>query len=182
MLRVLKRDGHEIASHGLNHLNALDFVNSNSLEAYIAEEIIPSIHMMEKDNLKPTSFAYPFGARTEEIDAALLEIFKIIRGTTYTNSKIRLKDLDSVYYMPGRSNGLVFGVGIDGIYNNTIEEILKGIDRARDKGEILVVYAHIIGDDEDDYSYMVSKNKLERILQYVKENDMVFYTMSEVAN
>ncbi|NLY72047.1 MAG: hypothetical protein GX076_10280 [Clostridiales bacterium] len=87
-----------------------------------------------------------------------------------------------MYYMPGRSNGLVFGVGIDGIYNNTIEEILKGIDRARDKGEILVVYAHIIGDDEDDYSYMVSKNKLERILQYVKENDMVFYTMSEVAN
>ena len=48
MLRVLNRDGHEIASHGLNHLNALEFIDSNSLEAYLVEEINPSINIMGK--------------------------------------------------------------------------------------------------------------------------------------
>ena len=182
MLRVLNRDGHEIASHGLNHLNALEFIDSNSLEAYLAEEINPSINIMGKDYLKPTASAYPFGARTEKIDEALFNIFKIIRGTTYTSNRIRLKDLNSVYYKPGKSNRLVFGVGIDGIYRNTIEEILEGIDRAKNNGEILVIYAHIIGEEEDEHNYIVSKNKLEMILQYVKENNMTFYTISEVAN
>lgn len=180
MLKELQQDGHEIGSHGLSHLRATTFVKENSLEAYIAEEIVPSIKLMNADGIRPTSFAYPYGSRKKEIDNVLWDKFIIIRGTAPTK-ELKIKEQDLAYCSPNGKNKLIFGVGIDGIYENSIEDILEGIDRAKNNGEILTFYAHKIVEVEDNEKYEVARDKIETILKYIVANDMKFYTISEIA-
>ena len=182
LLKELKNDGHEIAGHGLYHLDAPQFVKEKSIDAYISEEIDSLIEVMAIDGFELTAFAYPGGARTKELYEALLKKFRIIRGTVYTGNKTALKNLDSAYYKPGNGNWLVFGVGIDGIYGNTVESILEGLERANRNGEVLVLYAHRIGESENENSYIVSMDKLEMILRYATHTNMKFYTISELAD
>ena len=40
-LKDLKIDGHEIGGHGLNHLNAPNFISANGTAEYLNQEIIP---------------------------------------------------------------------------------------------------------------------------------------------
>ena len=180
MLKNLKQDGHEVGSHGLNHIRATTFIKENSLKAYLSQEILPTVELMNIDGLGPTSFAYPYGSRKKEIDKALLEEFNIIRGTAPTK-KVKIKDQDLAYCTSGRGNKLVFGVGIDGIYENTVKDILDGIDRAKKNGEILTLYAHKIVEVENKEKYVVGRDKIETILKYAADNGMKFYTISEIA-
>ncbi|HZK18319.1 MAG TPA: polysaccharide deacetylase family protein [Clostridia bacterium] len=182
MLKALRDDGHEIACHGFNHLDAKEFTHFNSLDDYINYEVMPSIKLMTDKGFPPTSFAYPFGTRTNDIDRAMLEKFLILRGTAYTNSEQRIKDLDIAYYNPKEGGKLIHAVGIDEIYGNTVDEILEGLCRARNNGEILMLYSHLIGDSEGECGgkYFTNKAKLERVFQYVSENSLKFYKVSEL--
>src|SRR5436190_7084572 len=59
----LKRYGNEIGGHGLNHFNAVDFIDEHGTEAYLNQEIYPMETLMSKNNLPITSFFYPYGFR-----------------------------------------------------------------------------------------------------------------------
>jgi peptidoglycan/xylan/chitin deacetylase (PgdA/CDA1 family) len=82
-LLKLQQEGHEIAGHGFHHFDAQKFVTKNGINEYIDQEINPMMDLMRFYSFKVTSFAYPFGFRNTEIDAALLKKFKIVRGATY---------------------------------------------------------------------------------------------------
>lgn len=84
MLRDLRADGHAIESHGLNHLHAPDYVEEYGLHAYIDDEVLPSLIVMRREGFTPTTFAYPFGARTSEIDHAVLEHVALVRSISWT--------------------------------------------------------------------------------------------------
>jgi peptidoglycan/xylan/chitin deacetylase (PgdA/CDA1 family) len=62
-LKDLKNFGHEIGGHGLNHLNAPNFISANGTAEYLNQEIIPMQNLMNTNDLTTTSFAYPYGAR-----------------------------------------------------------------------------------------------------------------------
>lgn len=181
-LRKLQKDGHEIGSHGLNHLNSVEYVENNSIYKYLEDEITPSIAGLEKRGFKVTSFAYPFGSRSEEIDTELLKNFSIIRGTAYASKNTKLKDLDSIYYSPEKINKIIFGVGIDQSYNNSLSDIIAGIERARVEEKVMVLYGHSIGEGTNLKKYITSKDMLEGIFKYARENDLKFYTVSEMNN
>jgi len=83
-LRELEADGHSIEAHGLRHLVAPDYVEEHGLDAYMRDEALPSIELLRADGFDPIAFAYPFGARTSEIDEALLEHVEIVRSVTFT--------------------------------------------------------------------------------------------------
>lgn len=83
-LRQLYNEGHAIESHGQNHLNAPDHVEEYGLRAYIDDEIVPSLEAMRQQGFSPTTFAYPFGARTSEIDRAVLEHVALVRSLSWT--------------------------------------------------------------------------------------------------
>ena len=82
-LRQLAADGHEIAAHTVNHLRAPPYVEENGLGPYLETEVVPSIEILRDDGYEIRSFAYPFGARTSEIDDAILEHVAIVRSIEF---------------------------------------------------------------------------------------------------
>ena len=77
---MLRADGHAIECHGLNHLKATDYVEDHGLRAFIEDEVVAPLEMMRREGFTPTVFAYPFGARTPEIDRAVLEHVALLRS------------------------------------------------------------------------------------------------------
>jgi hypothetical protein len=56
------------------------------MDAYLSDEIDPSIDALVAEGFNVTTFAYPFGVRTDETDQALLTRVKLLRSiaVTYT--------------------------------------------------------------------------------------------------
>ena len=85
-LRQLAADGHDIAAHGVDHLRAPPYVEENGMSAYLKREALPSIEILRDEGYPVTSFAYPFGARTSELDDAILEHVSIVRSIDFPYS------------------------------------------------------------------------------------------------
>lgn len=173
-LKVLKYEGHEIAGHGLNHINAPTFISSFGTSEYLNQEILPMINLMNNEDLYPTSFAYPYGSRDSTTDKLLLNEFKIIRGTTYGNSNPASQ---SCYYNKSR---LVFGLGIDKNYSHfSIPYFLSLLEYAKNNNKIVIFYAHKpVSTFKNNYE--TEHQTLIDICNYVKTNNMKFYKTSEL--
>jgi peptidoglycan/xylan/chitin deacetylase (PgdA/CDA1 family) len=178
-LRTLKSDGHEIAVQGYDYHDAVDYVSNYSLQAYVDNEVTPAIELMAENELNVTSFAYPYGSRNSFIDNELLKHFTRLRATAYTSNATRLVDLDMVYY-EWQNETLVRGAGIDYEYENTVEEIIEGMERASRDTEVLVLYGHTITYDATPYG--VPEEKLISILEAAQTLNLVFYTISGLSN
>ena len=83
MVRDLADDGHDIAAHSVLHLRAPAYVEDRGLAAYLDDEALPSIQVLRDDGYPVTSFAYPYGARTSELDDALLEHVSLLRSVAF---------------------------------------------------------------------------------------------------
>jgi peptidoglycan/xylan/chitin deacetylase (PgdA/CDA1 family) len=178
-LMTLQNNGHEIASHGTKHYNALEYLSNNPMEEYIKEEILPSLNKMQKDGLNITSFAYPGGVRSVEIDLALFDYFSVLRGTTYNKISSKSK---SHYFIRGENELLVCGLGIDNHYEHfDIDYIISLLEYAAHEGIAVIFYGHEIADD-DISSYVTSYNTLDKICKYAQENGMEFLTLRELTD
>ena len=82
-LHALAADGHAIEAHGMGHRDAAAYVDRHGLSRYVRDEIDPLLAAMAADGFVPTTFAYPYGDRTNELDRALLGRFSLIRSLTY---------------------------------------------------------------------------------------------------
>jgi hypothetical protein len=85
-LRQLAADGHAIEAHTVNHLRAPDYVEQHGLNAYLHDEVDPSFAMLRADGFAVDAFAYPFGARTDQIDRALGKRVAVLRSVAFTYS------------------------------------------------------------------------------------------------
>src|SRR6185503_17372050 len=63
-LHDLANDGHSIDYHSTNHQNAETYSAEHGVDGYITDDILPDLELMLADGFDPTTFAYPFGART----------------------------------------------------------------------------------------------------------------------
>ncbi len=84
MLKELAGDGHDIEAHSVLHMRAPTYVEENGLGAYMKDEALPSIDLLRADGYEVTTYAYPFGARTGELDDALLDHVKLVRSVSFT--------------------------------------------------------------------------------------------------
>lgn len=190
-LKDLQSQGHEIALHGRNHANALEFTSENSLNEYIDTEILPSLNAMEQEGFDISSFAYPYGAKirpdiyekvkgflfadyNDRMDYLLLEHFDILRGTTYG------KEIPSQQKNYANGSQLVFGLGIDDSYNNDRKYLLSLLQHARKNDKIVIFYGHRILPETDSLRYVTNYKILEEICNYVNEHDMHFLTMRDL--
>lgn len=175
-LLKLQKEGHEIAGHGLNHYNAADFLRIHTINEYMHQEINPMLDLMHFYGLKVSSFAYPYGGRTKKVDAALLEKFKIIRGRAFCEEN---PSKQGCYFNHSK---LVFSFSIDDTHNHfNIPHLLKLLDYAKKNNKILILNSHktvknVTGD------YQTKNVTLELICQYIKRNNMQFYTLSDLDN
>jgi peptidoglycan/xylan/chitin deacetylase (PgdA/CDA1 family) len=172
-LKLLRDYGHEIAGHGFNHVNAVEYVRDYGIDAYLENEIYPMKKVMAEYGFQATSFAYPFGVRNAELDVVLLREFKIIRATTYGTMEVTLQ---RCFY---NNNNLVWGIGIDNSYGLSMEYIKSLLEFAQTEDKIVIFYAHnpvetVTGDYQTEYQRLIE------ICKYVKENNMKFLRISDL--
>jgi hypothetical protein len=87
-LHELAADGHAIEAHGMGHRDAAIYVDEHGLARYLADEIDPDLAAMTAAGFAPSTFAYPYGSRTSEIDAALLKRFTLLRSLSYLDRSV----------------------------------------------------------------------------------------------
>ena len=173
-LLALQNEGHEIAGHSLHHLNATRFVTRYGIDRYLRQEINPMLDLMHFYGLKVTSFAYPYGARSPEIDAYLLRQFQIIRGRDFGG---QIPSKQDCYYNHSR---IVFGFDIDNNHTYfSASYLLKLLEYAHKNNKILILCSHKTV-NEATANYQTEIKLLEFICDYMKKHHMKFYTLSEL--
>jgi len=168
MLRDLEGDGHEIGCHSLTHVDPREFLAEHTVEEYVDAEITPALELMAAAGFEPTSFSYPWGGRSGELDVALWEQFEILRGSGGIGS-------DGLYDYAG--DPLVFGARVDDGYA-TIDEVEEAMRRARGDGSALVLYTHRVL-EESEASH-IKPDDLEELLARATELDLPLKTLSEL--
>lgn len=173
-LLELQKEGHEIAGHGLNHYNAADFTRIHDINKYLHLEINPMLDLMHFYGLKVSSFAYPYGGRTKKLDAALLKKFKMLRGRAFCEE---VANKQGCYYS---NSNLVFSFSIDDTHNHfNIPHLLKLLDYAKKNNKILILNSHKTV-KKVTADYQTKNATLALICQYVKHNNMQFYSLSDL--
>lgn len=88
-LRLLAEDGHAIEPHGAFHLRAPEYVEQHGLDSYLHDEVDPSIAALRADGYEVHAFAYPYGARTGEIDDALARRVPVLRSVAFSYTLVQ---------------------------------------------------------------------------------------------
>lgn len=187
MLTTLKKEGHEIASHGLSHLHAVKFCEQHSIQEYIQTEIIPAINLMTEKGFPPKTFAYPYGAHNATIDSALLKYFNVVRVTEfgyistpyYYYWKYYFSGtLPKYYYSFEENKRICAGIGIDSSYGHTEKEIIHGLQGALTFNCAIIFYGHRISQEAG--KNRTNPNLLETIFKFVNANNMKYYCVNEL--
>jgi len=88
-LQLLAADGHAIEAHSVLHLHAPDYVDAYGLDAYLRDELDPSIEVLRNDGFEVDAFAYPFGVRTGQLDDAIAKRVPVIRSVAFSYTVIQ---------------------------------------------------------------------------------------------
>lgn len=173
-LLEMQKEGHEIAGHTYNHVNAVDYLRVYTMREYLKNEIDPMLDLMSFYGLNVTTFAYPYGGRSKELDTALLKKFKIIRGRAFCEQVAKKQ---GCYY---DNSNLVFSFSIDDTHNHfNIPHLLQLLEYAKKNNKILILNSHKTVDKVSG-DYQTKNATLEYICKYVKNNTMNFYTLADL--
>jgi hypothetical protein len=83
-LQLLAADGHDIEAHSVNHRRGPDYVEEHGIAAYLRDEIDPSIAVLRDNGYEVHAFAYPYGARTGELDEAIGRRVPVLRSVSFS--------------------------------------------------------------------------------------------------
>ncbi|WP_160722245.1 leucine-rich repeat domain-containing protein [Bacillus sp. USDA818B3_A] len=191
-LLELQANGHEIGHHGFNHMKATDYSTQHGYHRWIKDEIElllnwmnEQTHSTTKDKFKkPVSFAFPhFQYDKEHIKKLVPNYFKITRG------HLNKDNLTAFNY-----EGFAPSICLDGYYSCNVYYLKKIIKLAKEKGENVIFTCHSIIPEEAKMEKLVDGTKADRwarwavttkliqtIINEVRNNDMEFYTTSELA-
>ncbi len=172
-LLALQADGNEIAFHGYNHEDQIEYLQTHTLNDYMNNEIIRGINLMKSWGFNPVDFAYPYGSDDPSATVALESYFLHMRDTYY--------DWDNtIYYKYGSNTPFISGIGIDdNTYGNSLTDIYNGMAKAKTDNRILIFYGHKpVASNPGQYE--TSYGRLENILQYASDNSLKTYTISEI--
>jgi hypothetical protein len=78
-LAELAASGHDVQAHSVSHANAVDYAAEHGVAAYVTDEALPSIAVLQADGYEINSYAFPYGASTDELDDAMLEHVAFVR-------------------------------------------------------------------------------------------------------
>jgi peptidoglycan/xylan/chitin deacetylase (PgdA/CDA1 family) len=83
-LKLLAADGHAVEAHSVQHFHAPDYVDDHGIDAYLRDELDPSIAALRADGFEVDAFAYPFGVRTGQLDDAIAKRVPVIRSVEFS--------------------------------------------------------------------------------------------------
>ena len=111
----LKRHGHAIGSHSVNHLKAVEYFQEHSPEQFVKQEINPQLKQFAQAGVVPASFAYPMSRNDEATDKSLLDLFRHVRTGRNIERTERLNEVDQFFVPAGdiAGHGCLYAKGID---------------------------------------------------------------------
>ena len=173
-LATIQSHGHEIAFHGANHRNLKDYIykEGHSLEELIKYEVQDELKLMNSDGFYPTAFAYPYGAHDQSIDLLLIGHFKSVRALNGT------KDFTKSI-VPTKNNKVLYGLGIDKSSKRSDTDLTKVIESVKNNNTCVVFVAHDINSNN---KYSVTLDRLKGMAEFIKINNLKYYTASEISN
>ena len=175
-LLKLQNEGHEIAGHGYHHYNAVKFVNKYGIDEYIKQEINPMIISMKKKGFNISSFAYPFGERSDQLDQALFGKFKVIRGRAFCSD---VPEKEGCYF---RDSKFMYAFDVDNNHLHfSIPYILELLDYAKKNNKILILCSHKPVKKVTE-NYQTKMETLEFICKYIQLNNLKFYKLYDLDN
>lgn len=170
LVQKLYAAGHDVGCHGLNHLNAVEFLKTHTMEEYLATEIQPAMEAFRaRCGLVPESFAFPFGAHNSDLDLALESKFKRLRGV----GKFR----DAMVQAP--SPNLIMSVHLDATVAPSWSEIQAAMDDAKATNRVLVMVFHTIVENPTGPNE-VSLETLDRICAYAVNHGLAFVRLHDL--
>ncbi|MEO8254881.1 MAG: polysaccharide deacetylase family protein, partial [Flavobacterium sp.] len=168
-LHQLQDGGNEIAGHGYHHYNAVKFVQSNGIQEYVKQEIDPMMISMKRNGFKVTSFAYPYGERSSELDTIMASKFKFIRGRAFCEDQ---PEREGCYF---RDSKFAYAFDIDNSHVHfSIPYLLELLDDTRRNNKILFLCSHRPVKNITA-NYQTKIETLEFICKYMKLNNMKYY-------
>jgi len=175
-IRKLSESGHEIGCHSSNHIKADEFLVDNSLSDYLLKEVYPCLGAMISSGILPTAYCFPFSNSTPELDAALLNYFKILRSGA--------KPFEECLSNPS-GNIFLYATNVDindSDKSERLPNLMRNLERLAATKEklVAVLYAHHIGYDPN--SLHISSDVLEMIFMKAQELDLDFFCCTEMAN
>ena len=176
-LSALHNAGWEIAGHGYNHVDSLEFLNNHTSQEWLNQEILPNIAEINSYGYPAYSLAYPYTTRNDTTDALLAPYFRTLRAMSYNIVNVNESD---AYYKWDDAR-VVNAVEIDDQSNVNLESIQYGIDEAMKYGYVLVLYGHAITPTVTG-DYQTSTSRLDSILNYTKKQGGEFYLMSDLGD
>ncbi|WP_223255481.1 polysaccharide deacetylase family protein [Flavobacterium sp. LM4] len=173
-LLEMQKYGHEIAGHGYHHYNAVKFAKEYGIHQYMDQEINPMITSLKNKSFKTTSFAYPYGERSDSLDHALSPKFKIIRGRAFGGE---IPEKQDSYF---NNSKIVFAFDIDNSHIHfSIPYLLELLHYAKENNKILILCGHKPVKEITE-NYQTKIETLEFICKYMKLNDLKFYRLSDL--
>lgn len=136
--RLQDEYGWEIGTHTANHQNAPRYVQDKGLDAWLANELDPSLARLREAGLQVDDLVFPFNASTPEIAQAALT-----RVASY-------RRVDALALADGvRVDGSLPGTSIDTAQYAPVDLIKKWIDLANRRDTVLFLYGHRVLPDEE---------------------------------
>ena len=173
-LMTIQQHGHEIAFHGTNHYNMMDYVYRyrHTIDEAIKCEVVDGLKLMNRDGLYPVTFAYPYGAHNGLYDKMLMRYFKSVRALNGTNDFT--KSLAST-----EKNEVLYGLGIDKSSKRSDADVFNILQSAKNNSTCAVLVAHDINTAN---KLSVTLERLLKIISFAKRNSMRYYTAAEISN
>ncbi|HII79668.1 MAG TPA: PKD domain-containing protein, partial [Methanosarcina sp.] len=179
-LGKLHSAGWEISTHGYNHENAIIYLNNNTPQGWLDQEIFPNIVELTRYGYPVYTHAYPNSARNRDTDALLSPYFRTLRTITPDVLNDNVNETLLAYY-EWDDDRLLYGVEIDDQSGTSLQSIEYGIDYAIKTGTVLVLFGHEIT-PVVTRSYQTSESRLDSILNYTSQHGGVFYNMGDLGN
>ncbi|MFS0861490.1 polysaccharide deacetylase family protein [Fredinandcohnia sp. 179-A 10B2 NHS] len=191
LLIDLQSYGHEIAHHGYNHRNAVDYVNQLGVKKWIQDEIIALFDWLNKQAhsvtgekfKKPVTFAFPYFRYNDSIlEEIVPTYFRIARGHLRGN-----------YLSQNNLTGFAPSICIDSHYLINKKNIKKVINFVKKSGSNLILTCHsLLPEDvgwerfgwemeKHEQRWRTSPEIIEFIINEAKKVDLEFYTTAELS-
>lgn len=181
LLAAISEQGHSIEFHGLDHANAVGYVAEYGLNQYLKNEILDGITLMEQDGYRVSSFAYPYGAHNEDINAGALSYFRILRG--FSGGEANISNIRSGLQEATTADikSFVMSQSIDNPYFvwYLIEDAMR---KASYQDKYLFLSSHGISAEcgKNGRAYCITPSRLAKVLEFANALNMEIITFREL--
>ncbi len=156
----------------------MNFIDSIGIREYLRQEIDSCLKILRYQGFNVYSFAYAFGATSQELIDSLKTRFIFQRGAIYNKTdffhrqKRPLNKWNNIY-INQENQCYSEAMGIDKIFGNSMALVKPGIDKCKNDSTIMLLYAHkIVKNMPKDYQLDI--NTLDSILSYADKEGVKF--------